>query len=206
MNEQERREALKIIGAISTTCAFPFSADELYAQHAHNAGAPAKLPEKPRFFTEHEFRLVTRVADLIIPETDTPGALKTGVPAYIDFVVSRNEEAQKLCRSGLRWLDTESKRRHKQAFTDLAEAQQIALLKPLSDKADAWEDLTALPSAEARERKKQAKRPPMEVAFFKTIKGLTADGYYTSEPGLIHDLGYRGNTVLGEFPTCVHEH
>jgi len=33
-----RRESLKIIGAIGTTCAFPFSADELYGQHGPQPG------------------------------------------------------------------------------------------------------------------------------------------------------------------------
>ena len=40
---QTRREALKIIGAVGVTCAFPFSANELYGQHVHpseQAGTP----------------------------------------------------------------------------------------------------------------------------------------------------------------------
>ena len=34
-----RRETLKIIGAIGATCAFPYASDELYGQHVHVAGA-----------------------------------------------------------------------------------------------------------------------------------------------------------------------
>ena len=38
---KSRREALKIIGAVGVTCAFPFSANELYGQHIHPSGEAA---------------------------------------------------------------------------------------------------------------------------------------------------------------------
>jgi hypothetical protein len=40
--------------------------------------------------------------------------------------------------------------------------------------------------------------------FFKTLKDMTIDGYYSSEIGLIQELGYKGNTFLAEFPGCQH--
>lgn len=97
----ERRETLKIIGAIGATCAFPYSADELYGQHTHPASTQAALP-KPTFFSESELRQIAEIADLIIPRTDTPGAADVGVPAYIDFVCSHNRELGRTIRSGLR--------------------------------------------------------------------------------------------------------
>jgi len=193
--KRERRETLKIIGAISSTCAFPFSADELYAQHNHAAPPPAKLPAKPVFFTPAEFAAITRLADLIIPETDTPGAVRAGVPAYIDYVVSRNVEARKLCREGLAWLE-------KQGFSTMDEAAQIRLLTPLSNRVD--EATRRVRTDHPRPR--AAAKLPLPAAFFRTIKSLTADGYYTSQSGLVQDLRYPGNSVLAEFPTCVHEH
>ncbi len=97
----ERRDALKIIGAIGTTCAFPFSADELYGQHDHGGAKEAQLPS-PSYFSRDELKQVSYVADLIIPRTDTPGAVDAGVPAYIDFVCARNPELGRTIRSGLR--------------------------------------------------------------------------------------------------------
>ena len=32
------------------------------------------------------------------------------------------------------------------------------------------------------------------VTFFRLLKNLTADGYYTSRVGLLDELGYKGNT------------
>ena len=50
-------------------------------------------------------RPISRIADLIIPPTDTPGAVQARVPSYIDLVVSRNAEHQSVYRQGLAWVD-----------------------------------------------------------------------------------------------------
>lgn len=42
--------------------------------------------------------------------------------------------------------------------------------------------------------------------FFETVKGLTIDAYYSTEIGLVQELGYQGNTYLDEFPGCTHDH
>ena len=42
--------------------------------------------------------------------------------------------------------------------------------------------------------------------FFETVKGLTIDTYYSTEVGLVQELGYQGNTYLDEFPGCTHDH
>ncbi len=45
-----------------------------------------------------------------------------------------------------------------------------------------------------------------ERTFFDTLKGLTIDAYYSTEIGLVEELGYQGNTYLAEFPGCTHQH
>lgn len=177
----DRREALKILGAISSTCAFPFLGDELYAQHAHPAALAQAAAGPPKFFSPAQMKVVNRLADLIIPSSDTPGAVAAGVPAYIDLVVSKNPELQTLFSDGLRSIGDE--------FIEMPEEKQIALLQPWSDAVDSG----------------TARTP--EHRFFRALKNLTADGYYTSKIGLRDELGYTGNTVLGEFPSCeVPEH
>ncbi len=175
-----RRDALKIIGAIGTTCAFPFAADELYGQSAAASGAA-------RFFTSDEMATLGVLADLIIPPTDTPGGSGAGVPRYIDMVVSGNAGHQTLFRQGLEWLDGAGAAPGKARFRDLDEAAQVALLTPLCEAADAGQ----LDHPGAR--------------FFAALKNMTADGYYTSRIGLVEELGYQGNRALGSFPSC-HEH
>lgn len=180
----DRRGALKIIGAIGATCGYPYAGDELYGQtteHRHETAPAAPTPTEPVYFKEADFRVVTRIADLIVPATDTPGAVGAGVPFYIDMVVAKSKAQQKLAAEGLAWLAEKN-------FMDLPEAEQLAILQPLCEAADAG-DLKQHPAA-----------------FFHLMKNLTADGYYTSQIGLMKELGYSGNTAMAEFPTCLHEH
>ena len=181
---EERRDALKIIGAVTATCAFPFSADELYGQHAHPDGTAAALPT-PKYFSKADFALVSRIADLIIPRTNSPGALDAGVPAYIDMVVGANKQQQAAFRDGLAWIAAKAGGK---PFVELSEADQLAILRPLCDAVD----------------KRQVVSAGEKV--FRAIKSLTADGYYTSKDGMVTELGFKGGSVLAEYPECIHEH
>jgi len=185
----ERRHALKIIGAIGVSCAFPFGADELYGQemeHMHHMAHAAPVPTgpyTPKFFSASEMKTLAKLSDLIIPPTDTPGGAGAGVPQYIDLIVSENQEHQSHYREGLAWLDQWSVERHGKAFRDLSEEQQIEILTPLSDACDRGEVTSTTGK------------------FFRDLKSMTADGYYTSQIGLVQELGYKGNTALDHFPT-----
>src|SRR5437667_368907 len=39
--------------------------------------------------------------------------------------------------------------------------------------------------------------------FFRTLKQMTVNGYYTSAIGIHQDLQYQGNTYLSAFPPCA---
>ena len=180
----ERRETLKIIGAISATCTFPYTGNELYGQHAephagHTPGAQASTGPR-KFFTEPEFAMLSLLTDVIIPDTDTPGAVKAGVPGYIDLVVNANPEHRTLMRQGLAWLATQS-------FQD--PAKQVAILTPLSDVLD------------------HGRVKTMPERFFQLAKSLTCDGYFTSQIGMAETLGFKGGGMLAAYPSCeIPEH
>lgn len=230
-----RRHALKMLGTIGATCAFPFPGDELYGQHVHVtlAQAPSAGPYVPSFFTQAEYATLSRLTDTIIPPTDTPGAVGAGVPEYIDRVVSLNAEHQSLVRAGLAWLEQQARTRFSKNFVTLDEAERVAMLQPLGDEVDRQQR-----DAQRRRFRTEAggaavyyvavtdRTPPtpsaapgrpslaadggergLPVRLFRLIKNLTADGYYTSRVGLLQELGYTGNTALARFPTCsVPEH
>lgn len=43
-----------------------------------------------------------------------------------------------------------------------------------------------------------------KTPFFKMIKDLTIDGYYSSKEGLTQELGWHGNTFVATFEGCTH--
>jgi hypothetical protein len=219
-----------MLGAIGATCAFPFAGDELYGQHVHTtlAQTPASGPYTRAFFTAAEYAALSRLTDVIIPATDTPGAATAGVPEYIDRVVALNKEHQPLIRAGLAWLERQARERFSREFLALGEAEHVAILQPLSDEIDRQrrdaqrrrfrtealgktvydvaitDKDVATPSASATPAASDADLP---IRFFRLVKSLTADGYYTSRVGLIEELGYTGNRALAQFPACsVPEH
>lgn len=230
---ETRRQALKILGAVGATCAFPFAGDELYGQHQHSPSPalPASAqPSAPAFLTDVEYRVVERLADLIIPPTDTPGAVSAGVPGYIDRVVHLNGVHQITARWGVSWLDREAQRLHGTAFAALTGEHAVAMLQPLSDEVDrqvaaaqrarfradesgrlvyhfATTDRTppARDTAHADDLDATVGEHELAVRFFRLMKNLTADGYYTSRVGLLDELRYPGNTALAAFPSCIPE-
>ena len=179
---EERRDALKIIGAIGATCLFPFQADELYGQHEHPEGAAARY--KRTFFNDAEFQTLSLLVDEIIPATDTASASQAGVPAYIDYVAGNNKPLGALCREGLGMLA-------RKKFDRMKSPARVKFLRGLCDSAE-------------RPKKEHGRGEK----FWTAVKSLTADGYYTSKPGMRDELGYKGPAALEAFPSCevVPEH
>src|SRR6188474_3531998 len=59
-------------------------------------------------------------------------------------------------------------------------------------------------AAATPERRVELLTPRQATEFFRAMKGLTVDGYYSSEAGLAQELGWHGNTFLAEFKGCEH--
>jgi len=143
--------------------------------------APAIPPYAPQTFSAAEGAIVSRIVDLIIPATDTPGALAAGVPQYIDNVAATDAARHRVIGEGLAWIEAQSRSIHDHAFIELEPEHQVALLTAAANDGE---------------------RAP----FFRTMKDLTVYGYYTSYSGLVEELGYRGNQMLASFPGCTHDH
>ncbi len=56
---------------------------------------------------------------------------------------------------------------------------------------------------EANSRHEFAPQTPAE-RFFVLFKSALVDAFYTSEEGIVKELGYLGNGALTEFPGCTH--
>lgn len=184
----DRRKYLKAmaLGAVSTGvllegCA-PAEKNELKSTPALNYDrTPDEIAYhekimKEKFFDAHEMKTIGILADIIIPKDETSGsATDAGVPDFIEFIAKDMPRYQTPLRGGIKWLDLQCMRAYTKPFSDITAAQQIEMV-----------DQIAFPE--------QAK-PEMSqgVAFFNTMRDLTACGFFTSKIG-IEDLGYVGNT------------
>lgn len=184
----DRRKYLKTMAAGSVGAGLLLqSCDTQKAEVAANVAptftidrTPAELEHEKKllaetFFDEHEMKTIGILADIIIPKDETSGsATDAGVPAFIEFIAKDMPHYQTPLRGGLRWLDLQCMNRYTVDFASCTPAQQLEIV-----------DEIAFP-----EKAKQALQPG--VAFFNTMRDLTACGFFTSEIG-IKDLGYVGN-------------
>jgi gluconate 2-dehydrogenase gamma chain len=143
-------------------------------QHAAEALPAAAGPYRPSTLTAGEMLLAATLSDLIIPRTDTPGASDAGVPEFIDRRLTASPGLAASFRRGLGLLGPE--------FSRLTPEKQIAMLKEYSE---------------------QTEGSPKE-RFFRLLKEMTIEGYYSSRAGLTQELGWHGNTFLTEFKGCTH--
>ena len=189
-----RRVALRtlVAGALgaATSSSWVESLSALARQQAHAHAADAAMAAQdwtPRVLNARQNEAVTAFAELIIPETDTPGARAARVNRFIDTVL---HDAQPAIRDsflrGLTWMDTRSTALFGKDFLSASGEQQTSLLARLSADGN--------PQKEDR----------VGIEFFQAIKSMTINGYYTTEIGLRQELGDSGQLFLPEFPGCDH--
>jgi len=202
-----RRKALKYFGFLAGTAAgreflaawlpsataAPASGGVAGMHELHHASPPARdTPNSylPQFFKPEEFETVELLTEMIIPTDDKPGAREAKVANYIDFVVFSAAEyepsLQKEWANGLAWLDGGSKEKFGRPFREIQPAEREQLLMEAS-----------LP-----ERDPKAHHEGFE--FYRRVKSMTVEGFYTSRVGLMDVLEYKGRTFLTEFLGCPH--
>jgi len=152
------------------------------------AMAATPVTWQPKFLSRSQATLLSRLCDLLLPATSTPGAVEAGVPEYIDLAVSLAEpEAQLRFLGGLGWIDHRASSVHGSPYVDLDETRQLALLREISDEhASHPADLE--PGA----------------AFFSDLKRRTLFGYFTSQTGRVEALGQPAKVEHEVFEGCGH--
>jgi gluconate 2-dehydrogenase gamma chain len=205
----ERREILRYIGIASVAATFPgFKQWAFACAHSHDALiAPQAAPSdyKPLFFSRQHYKMVEHLAEMIIPEDDTPGAKTAGVAEFIDFMVANRvpgstsrdirstqdaieigNDSQQQFLAGLGWMNARSHSEFGREFMDCTSEQQNALLEELAYKAK------FKPATESGR------------VFFRLMRDYTVVGYYTTKIGL-ESLGYPGlRSVWPKMPACPH--
>jgi gluconate 2-dehydrogenase gamma chain len=180
----DRREALKrtawIMGGV-------VSAPAIMGVLKGCAAKPT-IDWKPVFLSEDQGILVSEVAEIIIPKTDTPGAKDAGVPGFIDLMMKDvyAKEDQDRFLAGLKEFDEAANKEYGDSFIDLSPEDQAAFVKKVHDAA----------LEEERATTPAPKRP-----FILMAKELTMLGFFTSEPGATQVLQYVA--VPGSYKGCI---
>jgi hypothetical protein len=142
---------------------------------------------KPEFLSEDQGILITQVAEIIIPKTDTPGAIDVGVPAFIDAMLKDvyPQEDKDRFLQGLQEFDDAAQKKYGDRFIELTPARQVEHVKEFH-----------APAVEMLVKDSQAKKP-----FILMVKELTMLGFFTSEVGATQVLQY--DPVPGAYKGCV---
>jgi hypothetical protein len=190
--KQDRRQWLKTSAAVLG--ASLLSGQAMSSEATETKTAPLAPQVKPgdaksarRFLTHQEYTLVEELSETIIPaDSHSGGAKAAKVADFIEQVLheSINDNQRSNWREGLRLVDLMSEHYHGKSFVDSSSEERIAVLTVLSDN----DQMTEL----------------AEIRFFRDLKNLTIQGYYTSKIGIHDDQEYKGNRILVEFVGCDH--
>lgn len=165
----DRRELLKIMAmAVGGSVALPESAFARIGE----AFNPADLT----FFRPAQRKQVAVLAEAIIPETDTPGAIAAGVPGWIEVIVKDclAPADQVIITDGLAAIMLRCAKDHGKGFDKLTAGEQVAFLTAYDkETAEAW-------LKDGRQGK----------TFLQQFKELTKFCYVNSEIGATQAFSY----------------
>lgn len=191
-----RRRALTILGATAITGASALAQQPAQQRPRQTHEAPnqpatstrqAQSTPTRKFLNAREYRTVRVLGDDVIPRDARSGsASDAGVPDFIDFHLSVEEtsaDTRLAWRGGLRWLDTETRRRFGVPYASATRAQRHQVLDDIA----------------FAERATPAMQPG--AAFFARFRDLCAAGFFSSAAGW-KDLEYIGNTFVPVWTGC----
>ncbi len=171
-----RRTAIKRLGAL-IGCTMTASQLSLLATNAAAADH-----SDPSFFDEEQYAMLTRIADLIIPETDTPGALGVGAHRFIDMMFAEWASAERQADwiEGLAEIDARARGIGMDSFIEGTAEEQLELLRTLD---------------------KEYFEGGSQPTFFSGLKLMVVFAYYNSEIGATVELQYQ--PMPGDYRPCV---
>ena len=170
-----RREMLKQVavmtgGAVSASVMLGVMSSTGFAQSADIKDAA---------FSEAQLNLVGEMAQMIIPDTDTPGAKAAGVHDYIHLIVSEwyYPDEKNNFMMGLGAVDGRSNNAYGKDFLNCSDTERHKLMTDMDNEKSE------------------------EKTFFQEFKELTLVGYFTSQIGAEEELRYEA--IPGPYEGCI---
>jgi hypothetical protein len=183
-----RRQALRLLASAATLPLLSREAFSLF-QAVHE-----QLSEQVvlKTLNPHQNATVTTIAEIIIPQTNTPGAKAARVNEFIDLILTEwyDEEEKSTFMTGLENADTLARDLHGKDFVACTGKQQTEILQGLDDEV----------ASRAEDARRRRNHPP-EKNFFFMMKQLTLVGYYTSQIGFEQEL--HGEIIPSRHAGCV---
>jgi glucoside 3-dehydrogenase (cytochrome c) hitch-hiker subunit len=178
----QRRDVLKMLATGAVLPVFSSPLAGFFREAQAQTGPGYKL----RTLNPHQNTTVVVLTDLIIPETDTPGAKAARVNEFIDVILTEwATEAERLnFLAGLAGIDKQSEELYGKDFVDATPQQQVTLLRAMDDYAT---------SERGEYHPKHGNTVPeldahLKGNFYDIFRGITLHGYYTSEIGFTQEL------------------
>jgi hypothetical protein len=177
-----RRELLLVAGGVTIAGLGAEGARRVWAQVA------ADVPPATSLEARH-VAIITTLANMILPTTETPGALDVGVPAWVAYALSESfdtPERQSLL-GGLDAIDERARVEFGRAIADLAPEELADLIDPLDRRGRLEEFADRAARALARRIPAGGNLGDLVARFgrerhsFQQIKSLIVHGYFTSE-------------------------
>jgi gluconate 2-dehydrogenase gamma chain len=182
-----RREALKRVawlmgGTVSASAI-------LAIQKGYSATTPAG--RKPSILTPPQMSIVSTVAEIMIPRTDTPGAIDVGVPGFIDLMLADvyTQKDREHYLAGLADFDAAAHTEQGKEFVALEPTHQVTLVRRFHD------------AAVIEEQRPDRLREDLPRPFILMTKELTLLGFFTSQAGATQVLQYVA--VPGSYHACL---
>ncbi len=166
----KRREALKkTLLALGYTISVP-SLISIF----DSCNSNSSLTWQPEFFSTDQAKVISELAETILPKTKTPGAKDLKLDQFIDKMIKKvlSQEDQQLFLKGMDAFEVEAKELNGKSFIDSSPEQRVKLLAKLEEETE-----KAPPSVWGINMKKDAGPLP----FYRQVKALTLLGYFTSK-------------------------
>lgn len=145
-------------------------------QRAYLAAAPDYNTGASDYFNEAQRRIIAAMAEVVIPRTDTPGAIDAGVPRFIELMVRDwlNEQERAIFEAGLADVESRIPARYGNSFDRLDAKVQLQIMEEMEKEASdsPWYEFGNV-----------QREFISDAPFICQLKELTIFGFFTSQRG-----------------------
>lgn len=184
----DRRTAFKKTGLLAgATIAMPSILSLL--QSCKNE---PRLDWQPLFLTMDEAKTISKIVDMILPRTDTPGALDVNVDMFIDKVIAKtyDMEGQKNIRAEISGFNEDCNKNFGDVFNELSEDKRLAVLEAAEKSSGKFN-----PGVWGKTVGNQG-----PIGFYRSLKATAIWAYMTSEEIGENVLSY--DPIPGNYEPC----